>query len=75
MNGSFVGVGSGCLSAPPHAVAAPDELRAAASKVKRATVHLLEAADHGYSVKKSSGRTKADVYDEAARVMIKWLKV
>lgn len=63
------------VSGTSDAFAAPDELRAAASKVKRATVHLLEAADHGYGVKKSSGRTKADVYDEAARVMIKWLKV
>jgi predicted alpha/beta-hydrolase family hydrolase len=63
------------VSGTNDAFASPDELRAAASKVKRATVHLLEAADHGYGVKKSSGRTKADVYEEAAAAMIKWLKV
>ena len=63
------------VSGTNDAFASPDELRAAASKVKRSTVHLLDAADHGFNVKKSSGRTKADVYEEAAAVMIKWLKI
>jgi predicted alpha/beta-hydrolase family hydrolase len=63
------------VSGTNDAFASPDEISAAATKVKRATVHLLEAADHGYNVKKSSGRTKADVYEEAANAMIKWLKV
>ena len=63
------------VSGTNDAFASPDELRAAASKVKRASVHLLEAADHGFNVKKSSGRTKADVWEDATSAMIKWLKV
>ncbi len=63
------------VSGTNDAFASAEELRAAASKVKRATVRLLEGADHGFSVKKSSGRTKADVFEEAAGAMIKWLKV
>jgi predicted alpha/beta-hydrolase family hydrolase len=63
------------VSGTNDAFASPDELRAAASKVKRATVHLLESADHGFAVKKSSGRNKADVYEDATAALIKWLKV
>jgi predicted alpha/beta-hydrolase family hydrolase len=54
--------------------AAPDELREAAGLVKRAKVHLLEAADHGFAVQKASGRTREDVYREAAHVLLSWLK-
>jgi predicted alpha/beta-hydrolase family hydrolase len=57
------------------AFAAPDELRAAASKVKRSTVHLLEAADHGFAVKKSTGRSREDVWAEAVEAMTRWLRV
>ena len=63
------------VSGTNDAFGSPDELRAAAAKVKRATVHMLEAADHGFNVKKASGRTKADVYEEAAGAMIRWLRV
>jgi predicted alpha/beta-hydrolase family hydrolase len=63
------------VSGTNDAFASPDELRATASKVKRASLHLLEGADHGFAVKKSSGRTKQDVYEEATAAMIKWLKV
>jgi predicted alpha/beta-hydrolase family hydrolase len=48
----------------------PDELRVAASKVPRATLHLLEGADHGFSVPKSSGRTREQVWDEAIQAML-----
>lgn len=57
------------------AFAAPDELRAAAAKVKRSTVHLLEGADHGFAVKKASGRTREAVWDEAVTAMARWLRV
>jgi predicted alpha/beta-hydrolase family hydrolase len=57
------------------AFASPDELRAAASKVKRAKVHLLEAADHGFAVKKASGRTREAVWAEAVDAMVGWLRV
>ena len=63
------------VSGTNDAFGSPDELRAAAAKVKRATVHMLEAADHGFNVKKASGRTKADVCEEAAGAMIRWLRV
>jgi len=57
------------------AFAAPDELRAAAAKVKRSTVHLLEGADHGFAVKKASGRTREHVWDEAVTAMARWLRL
>lgn len=57
------------------AFASPDELRAAAAKVKRARVHLLESADHGFAVKKASGRSREDVWAEAVETMTGWLGV
>jgi predicted alpha/beta-hydrolase family hydrolase len=56
------------------AFASPDELRAAASKVPRSTVHLLDGADHGFSVPKSTGRTKEDVYANAVAALLTWLR-
>lgn len=56
------------------AFASPEELREAAALVPNATVHLLEGADHGYSVRKSSGRTREDVWQEAVDVMWEWLQ-
>ena len=53
--------------------ATPDELRLAASKVPNAHVHLLDHADHGFGVPKSSGRTKQDVWDEAMGSFVDWL--
>jgi predicted alpha/beta-hydrolase family hydrolase len=61
-------------SGTSDAFASPDELRAAAKKVKRSTVHLLQAADHGFSVPKSSGRTREDVWAEAVAAMVAWLE-
>jgi predicted alpha/beta-hydrolase family hydrolase len=63
------------VSGTRDAFAAPDEVQAAASKVKRSSVHMLEGADHGFSVPKSSGRARADVHEEAVGVLIKWLKL
>jgi predicted alpha/beta-hydrolase family hydrolase len=63
------------VSGTNDAFASPDELRAAAALVKRSSVHLLEGADHGFAVKKSTGRTKQDVWDEASSAMLSWLKV
>jgi predicted alpha/beta-hydrolase family hydrolase len=57
------------------AFASPDELREAASKVKRANVHLLEGADHGFAVKRASGRTRDDVWAEAVEALVRWLRV
>ncbi len=63
------------VSGTNDAFGSPDELGAAASKVALSTIHLLDGADHGFAVRKSSGRTKQDVFAEAADVLIKWLKV
>ena len=54
------------------AFATGDELVAAASKTPGATVNLLDGADHGFAVLKSSGRTKGEVWDEAASCLISW---
>ena len=51
----------------------PDELRLAASKVARSRIHLREAADHGFSVPKSSGCTREDVWLEAVTALLDWL--
>ena len=54
------------------AFATRDELLAAASKTPGARVNLLDGADHGFAVLKSSGRTKAEVWDEAASYLMAW---
>lgn len=38
----------------------------------RATLHLIEGGDHSFKVKKSSGRTEADVLTELAGVTRRW---
>ncbi|HET9939737.1 MAG TPA: alpha/beta family hydrolase [Candidatus Eisenbacteria bacterium] len=37
-----------------------------------ATLHVLDGADHGFNVLKSSGRTPADVMEELTRTMEGW---
>lgn len=39
----------------------------------RATLHILDGADHGFSVLKRSGRTDADVLDELVDVAATWM--
>ena len=60
-------------SGTSDAFAKPDELREAAALVSDATVHLLDGADHGFSVRKAGGRTKDDVWKEAVDAMWGWL--
>jgi uncharacterized protein len=55
------------------AFGSPEELREASGLVGRATVHFLEGADHGFSVRKASGRTREEVWREAVEVMWEWL--
>ena len=38
----------------------------------RATLHVVDGADHGFQVLKRSGRTPADVMDELTRTMEGW---
>ena len=68
-----IGVPTLFCSGTRDAFASPDELRAAARKVKGSHVHVLDGADHGFSVPKSSGRTKDDVAREAVDAMLQWL--
>lgn len=49
------------VSGTNDAFGAPDELRAASNIVKGSKLHLLDRADHGFAVPKSSGRTRDDV--------------
>jgi len=56
------------------AFGSPVELRAASKKVRGAKLHLLDGADHGFAVPKSSGRTKQDVFQEAVEAMLDWLE-
>ncbi len=53
--------------------ASPDELAAVAALVPDARVHLLDGADHGFATLKSSGRSREDVWAEAAGVLEEWL--
>lgn len=55
------------------AFASPDELRGAAALVPKSTVYLLEHADHGFNVRKSSGRTRDEVRAEATDAARDWL--
>jgi predicted alpha/beta-hydrolase family hydrolase len=62
------------VSGTSDAFGSPDELRGASKKVKGAKVHFLEGADHGFAVKKSTGRTRDDVYEEAVNVLVEYLE-
>lgn len=55
------------------AFATSDELQAVAAKMKRAQVHLLDGADHGYTTTAASGRKREDVWAEAVRAIRTWL--
>jgi predicted alpha/beta-hydrolase family hydrolase len=55
------------------AFATPDELRAAASRVPRATLHFLDDADHGFAVAKRTGRTQQQVWDQAIEAFLRWI--
>lgn len=53
--------------------ATPDELSAATARMPRATLHLLEGADHGFSIARRSGRTREDVWMECIDSLLTWL--
>jgi predicted alpha/beta-hydrolase family hydrolase len=54
--------------------ASPEELREAAAFISASQVHLLQGADHGFNVPKSSGRAREDVWREAADTAWEWLQ-
>jgi len=53
--------------------ATPEELRDLVLRIPGAFLRLLEGADHGYQVLKSSGRTRELVWGEAADAFLSWL--
>ncbi len=63
------------VSGTNDAFGSPGELREAAALVTRSKLQLLDGADHGFNVKKSTGRTRADVHAEAVGVLCAWLGV
>jgi predicted alpha/beta-hydrolase family hydrolase len=56
------------------AFASPEELAQAAALLRRSSVHFLAGADHGFNMPKASGRTREDVWGEAADAMWRWLE-
>ena len=53
--------------------ASVEELKEAASKLAMPAVHHLKGADHSFAVLQSSGRTRLDVWIEAADILLFWL--
>lgn len=41
---------------------------------KRATLHVVEGADHSFKVLKRSGRTDGDVMEELAQAIVEWVE-
>ncbi|MCW5878269.1 MAG: hypothetical protein KIS80_05325 [Anaerolineales bacterium] len=69
-----VGVPLLFLQGPRDTLALPDLLEPVATALgHQATLHMLAGADHSYKVLKSSGRTEAEVYAEAAAVAAAWM--
>lgn len=63
-----------CLSGTRDALCTRDLMEQVLERVgARFRMHWLEGADHSWHVLKSSGRTDAEVLDEAARVAEAWL--
>ena len=50
--------------------ATPAELAASAAKVPDARVHILQGADHGFAARKKDGRTREEIWAEAADALI-----
>jgi predicted alpha/beta-hydrolase family hydrolase len=61
------------VSGTRDAFGTPEELVAAVALVPRAQIHLLEGADHGFSALKASGRSRADVWQEATDALRRFL--
>jgi uncharacterized protein len=54
--------------------ATPAQLAESAPLIPGARLHLLEGADHGFAVLKSSGRSKEDVWAEAVAAALAFLE-
>ncbi|HEX5369230.1 MAG TPA: alpha/beta family hydrolase [Dehalococcoidia bacterium] len=52
----------------------PEQLRDAAHLVPNATIYMLEGADHGFAVLKSSDRNRDEIFAEATAATLGFLK-
>ena len=52
----------------------PDDLASAVARIPGSKLHLLDGADHGFAVPKSTGRTREEVWNEGIAVFIEWLR-
>src|SRR5215468_4195095 len=61
------------LSGDRDEMANPDLLQAVCKKIgKRATLHPLDTADHGFRILKRSRKSEEDVFVEMARIVREW---
>jgi len=61
------------LSGTRDEMAAPDLLQLVCKKLgKRATLHPLDTADHGFRILKRSRKSEEDVFVEMARIVREW---
>ncbi len=62
-----------CFNGTRDALCTRELMDAAVGKLPNWQMHWLEGADHSFHVPKSSGRTDAQIYEEAAEVTGRWL--
>ena len=63
------------LQGPRDNLATPELLKPIVDKLgKRATLHMVEGADHSFKVLKSSGRTENEVLEELASTAAAWMR-
>ena len=53
--------------------ATPEQLKLSAAKIENSQVMLLDGADHGFSVLKSTGRDRTDVWSDIGSDLRTWL--
>ena len=61
------------LSGTRDKLAVLDLLEPVCEKLDKATLHLLDTADHGFKVLKRSRKSEEDVFVEMARVLSEWI--
>jgi predicted alpha/beta-hydrolase family hydrolase len=62
------------LQGTRDALADLELMRGVEGELPRATLHVVEGADHGFHVVKRSGRTDAMVMDELTSVIARWIE-
>ena len=62
------------LSGTRDKLAVLELLELVCEKLDKATLHLLDTADHGFKVLKRSRKSDEDVFVEMARVLSEWVE-